>query len=82
MAKQKLSVKELSDEEVLKEFVNRFKCDAAVLIYLDEDNEFGFGRWCNGTGRQWVKDVLGSVKQHVRLRYNPMVLEEEVAVQL
>lgn len=48
----------LTDEEVLKEFVRRFQCDGAVLVYLDSDEEFGFGRWCNKKGKFWVKNLL------------------------
>ena len=44
MAKKRSSAKELTDEQVLEEFVRRFQCDGAVLIYLDSDIEFGFGR--------------------------------------
>lgn len=80
--KHKLTVNDLSDEDVLKEFVKRFNFDAAVLIYLDGDKEYGFGRWCTGTGRGWVKDVLRSLKRHVKLRYDPVSNEEEIGLPL
>ena len=63
MQKHRASAKDLTDEEVLKEFVKRFQCDGAVLIYLDSMTEFGFGRWCNSTGRKWVNNVFKMVKQ-------------------
>jgi hypothetical protein len=57
-----LSVENLTDEQVLKEFVKRFDCDGAILIYKDEDMEFGFGRWSNSSGRKWVNDLLKTIK--------------------
>lgn len=57
----------LTDEDVLKEFIKRFQCDAAVLIYLDSSKEFAFGRWSTGTGKAWVNSVFKAVKQHVVL---------------
>ena len=57
--------KDLTDEQILREFVKRFKCDAAVLIYLDSTNEFGFGRWSNKTGRKWVNEVFKAVKKDI-----------------
>ncbi|MBX0293127.1 hypothetical protein K3G63_21965 [Hymenobacter sp. HSC-4F20] len=65
MAKQKASAQALTDEEVLKEFVRRFECDGAVLIYLDSSTEFGFGRWRNSKGKHWAEDVFKRVKQPV-----------------
>lgn len=47
----------LTDEQVLKEFVKRFKPDAAMLIYFDQDNTFGFTRWRNKKGKEWEKLV-------------------------
>ncbi|PJJ59407.1 hypothetical protein [Hymenobacter chitinivorans] len=66
MAKQLLSARDLTDEEVLKEFVKRFQCDGAVLIYLDEGTESWFGRWRNTTGRHWVHDFLTRMKRDMR----------------
>nr|WP_068890372.1 hypothetical protein [Pedobacter panaciterrae] len=54
----KLSIENLTDEQVLKEFVKRFDCDGAILIYKDDDQEFGFGRWRNSGGRKWVNNLL------------------------
>jgi len=53
----------LTDEEILKEFVHRFQCDGAVLVYLDSDEEFGFGRWGNKKGKFWVKSLLEILKE-------------------
>ena len=63
MPTKKISVQELTDEEVLKEFVKRFQCDGAVLIYLDSQTEFGFGRWRNASGRKWVNNTFKKVKE-------------------
>lgn len=54
---------ELTDEEVLKEFVRRFECDGAILVYLDSNEEFGFGRWCNKKGKYWVKNLMEILKE-------------------
>ncbi|WP_375433864.1 hypothetical protein [uncultured Hymenobacter sp.] len=66
MAKQLLSAHNLTDEEVLKEFVKRFQCDGAVLIYLDEGTESWFGRWRNTDGRHWVRDFLNRMQRDVQ----------------
>ena len=65
MPKQSASIQELTDEQILKEFVRRFECDGAVLVYLDGSTEFGFGRWRNVTGRNWVHIMFGNLKQAV-----------------
>jgi hypothetical protein len=57
-----LSIENLTDEQVLKEFVKRFDCDGAILIYKDEDMEFGFGRWRNSSGRKWVNGLLKTIQ--------------------
>lgn len=58
----KRSAKDLTDEQVLKEFVKRFQCDGAVLIYYEGGVEYGFGRWVNSKGRKWINLVFDSVK--------------------
>ena len=65
MSTTKTNLGNLSDEEILKEFVKRFECQGAVLMYLDGESsgqtkpkEIGFGRWKNGTGKKWVKGVF------------------------
>lgn len=63
MRKTKASAQTLTDEEVLKEFVRRFECDGAVLIYLESATEFGFGRWRNNQGKGWVNSLFQRVKQ-------------------
>ena len=70
MAKLRASAKNLTDEEVLQEFVRRFECDGAVLIYLNSASEcgaaeFGFGRWRNSKGKYWVDSLFKRVKQAV-----------------
>lgn len=67
MPKPLLSAQNLTDAEVLDEFVRRFQCDGAVLVYLDSDAEYGFGRWRNSRGRHWVKNLFKRVKQTVLL---------------
>lgn len=53
----------LTDEQVLKEFVKRFKCDAAILVYLDSDIESGFGRWSNKAGKKWVDETFKKLQE-------------------
>jgi hypothetical protein len=70
MAKTRISAQNLTDEEVLKEFVRRFECDGAVLIYLDSATElgaaeFGFGRWRNTKGKYWVRELFARVKREI-----------------
>lgn len=69
----------LSDEDILKEFVKRFQCHGAVLMYLDDEKnetakpkEIGFGRWKNGTGKKWVKGVFN------RLIDQGLVIEQKI----
>lgn len=61
MAKERLCAHELTDEEVLKEFVRRFQCDGAVLLYKDSEVESGFGRWRTREGRRWVREIMRTV---------------------
>jgi hypothetical protein len=65
MERLKLSLDELTDEEILKEFVKRFQCDGAVLIYLDSNTEYGFARWRNSLGRKWANKLLKALKKDV-----------------
>lgn len=53
-----LSVENLTDEEILMEFVKRFECDGAALIYTDHGYEYAFGRWTNNTGKLWIKELF------------------------
>ncbi|HEX8349122.1 MAG TPA: hypothetical protein VF598_04105 [Hymenobacter sp.] len=66
MAKQLASASELTDEQVLKEFVRRFQCEGAILIYLDGDTENWFCRWRNSTGRGWVKDFIAHMQRNLK----------------
>lgn len=68
-----LSVETLTDEQILTEFVKRFKCDGAVLIYLDEKSEFGFGAWNNSIGKTWVNYLFKLVKKETELRITSSV---------
>lgn len=82
MEKIKISVSDLTDEEVLKEFVNRFECDGAVLIYLDSKTEFGFGRWQNPTGRKWVNNLFKTIKKDTHVHINSNEYESGTVVPL
>lgn len=66
----KIKIENLTDEEVLKEFVKRFECDGAVLLYIDRDQECGFARWKNKAGRQWTKSLFNMLgvnsNQHLK----------------
>jgi hypothetical protein len=48
---------DLTDEEILKEFMARFSCDGAALIYLEDGREYGFLRWRNKAGKDWAKEL-------------------------
>ncbi|MEF9477155.1 hypothetical protein [Chryseobacterium sp. 1B4] len=54
---------QLSDEQVLKEFVKRFKCDGAILIYLENNCESGLARWTNKNGKNWVNNLMPLIKE-------------------
>lgn len=58
-----ISFDELSDEQILKEFVKRFECEGAVLIYFDEKQEYSFGRWRTSLGRQWTSHIFKILKK-------------------
>ncbi|OJV87434.1 MAG: hypothetical protein BGO34_10145 [Bacteroidia bacterium 44-10] len=58
----KFPIENLTDEEVLKEFLKRFECDGAVLIYMESNSEYGFGRWRNRKGKDWVKNLIKHIK--------------------
>ncbi|RZJ87734.1 MAG: hypothetical protein EOO20_15360 [Chryseobacterium sp.] len=58
-----LKIENLTDEQVLREFVKRFDCDGAILVYKSDDMEAGFGRWSNQSGRKWVNGILKTLKQ-------------------
>jgi hypothetical protein len=60
--KNDLTITELSDEQILQEFVKRFRCDGAVLVYLDSDTENGLGRWRTSEGRKWVNNIFSLIK--------------------
>lgn len=52
----------LTDEQILKEFVKRFKCDGAILVYIESNVEVGFGRWRNPDGKKWVNQLFKNIK--------------------
>jgi hypothetical protein len=53
----------LTDEQILKEFVKRFQCDGAILIYMEQNTEYGFGRWKTQDGKAWVKQIMNIIKK-------------------
>jgi hypothetical protein len=59
---------ELTDEQILQEFIKRFDCEGAVLIYFQDEAEYGFGGWKSALGRTWVNNLFRRVKKDVRLR--------------
>ena len=63
--RKKSPLEGLTDQEVLREFVKRFECDGAVLIYMENNVEFGFGKWTNSTGRKWVDATFKCIKQPI-----------------
>ncbi|GEM_PF-1932610 len=52
---------ELSDEQILQEFVKRFNCNGAILIYHENEMEYGLGRWTNSIGKKWVKTIFNTI---------------------
>ncbi|MDD4697645.1 MAG: hypothetical protein PHR52_08925 [Fermentimonas sp.] len=58
----KFPINNLTDEQVLKEFIKRFECDAVILIYMESNSEYGFGRWKNIEGKNWVKKIIKNIK--------------------
>lgn len=81
MSKQVL-FKDVTDEQFLKEFMKRFQCDGAVFIYLDSGDEFAFGKWSNGTGKNWVNSVFTAVKEKVYLQLDKSRIKENVYLNL
>jgi hypothetical protein len=59
---------ELTDEQILREFIKRFDCEGAVLIYMQDETEFGFGGWKDSLGRAWVNNLFKRIKKEARLR--------------
>jgi hypothetical protein len=73
----------LTDEEILDEFVKRFKCDGAVLIYLDSFTEFGFANWTNPQGQKWVNELFTLAQNSINIPgklQNIMDLEKDSMV--
>lgn len=66
----KFPISNLTDEEILKEFVKRFDCDGAVLIYMESNMEYGFGRWKNSNGRKWVNHLFKNIKKDLPVCMN------------
>lgn len=62
----KSNIENLTDEQILKVFVDRFKVDGAVLIYLDGKTESGLSRWKNSNGKNWANKVLHCVKANIK----------------
>ncbi|WP_426091299.1 hypothetical protein [Flavobacterium sp. DSR3-2] len=81
MKKKESLLSGLSDEQILKEFVKRFECDGAVLVYVEGTTEAGLGRWNSPLGRKWVKDTFTKIKQDSIIT-TPEEIEVEDAVEL
>ena len=67
MSKQNSILLGLTDEEILDEFVKRFKCDGAILIYLDGNTEYGFARSTTAHGRKWIIELFRAAKNHLSM---------------
>jgi hypothetical protein len=67
MAKQNSILFGLTDEEILDEFVKRFDCDGAILIYLDGNTEYGFSRSTTVHGRAWTTELFTAAKNHLSI---------------
>ncbi len=67
MPKSTSILAELTDEEILDEFVKRFQCDGAILIYLESNTEYGFAKWTNPNGRKWVNELFTSAQNHISI---------------
>ncbi|MFZ7115804.1 MAG: hypothetical protein ACO1G9_10525 [Bacteroidota bacterium] len=63
MTRRNIGLKTLTDEEIIQEFVKRFECDGAVLVYLESNSEYGFGKWQNELGKVWVKNIFNEFKK-------------------
>jgi hypothetical protein len=79
---ERLSASNLTDEQVLKEFVKRFQCEGAVLIYLDETTEYGFGRWRNSIGKKWVSAIFRTIKDDKTIIQSIMSANKGIAIPL
>lgn len=66
----------LTDEQILKEFVKRFECDGAVLVYVEGKTESGLGRWSSPMGKKWVKNTFAKIKQN-----GIVVIPEDIEVE-
>lgn len=80
MPKRLVSAHELTDEEVLKEFVRRFKCDGAVLVYFDEGTEQWFGRWRNTKGRRWVNTFFQHIERDTKKTIPKSLTDEGITI--
>ena len=74
----KFPISNLTDEEILKEFVKRFECDGAVLIYMESNTEYGFGRWKNSKGKEWVNSLFKTFKKDIPYVINSSLVETEI----
>ncbi|HET6995861.1 MAG TPA: hypothetical protein VFI06_12805 [Chitinophagaceae bacterium] len=73
----------LTDEEILDEFVKRFQCDGAVLIYLDSRTEYGFARWSNSNGKKWVNELFTIAQNNLSFPNNGQeILEQEDSMEM
>jgi hypothetical protein len=69
MNRIKFPILNLTDEEVLREFVKRFECDGVVLIYMESNTESGFGRWKNNIEKKWVQDLFKNIKMNINQNF-------------
>jgi hypothetical protein len=67
MSKRNSILAGLNDQEILDEFVKRFECDGAILIYLDGNTEHGFSKSLTKQGRRWADELMSVAKKHLSL---------------
>jgi hypothetical protein len=79
---ERLAASNLTDEQVLKEFVKRFRCEGAVLIYLDETTEYGFGRWRSSIGKKWVSTIFRTIKEDKTIIKSIMSANKGISIPL
>lgn len=70
MESKKRFSENMTDEEVLKEFINRFNVDGAVLFYLEGDYESGLSRWVNKNGEDWCKKIIKTINPDIKKQNN------------
>lgn len=61
-----------TDEQILAEFVKRFGCDGAILLYLDNGEESGLAKWINKEGKTWINNIFKEIKVSDNIKVNTL----------